>query len=135
MNKMSKIHIWVGTTHKNEEEYMQYFELDYSTDGDFEDPEYKLCQFCKDIGIKWYDEDFTGIIPVLENNVPVIEILKEIPIKQNEIDKVLSVCKELGLLMVNVIFYYTDSELIIQKPYKDNYNDLKYIGLFDSSLQ
>jgi hypothetical protein len=135
MNQMSKIHIWIGTTFKEEDDYLQYFELDYSTEGDFEDPEYKLCQFCTDIGVEWYDEDFIGIIPLLERNVPITEILKEIPLEQNEIEKVLFVCTEIGLSIANAIFYYTDSELIIQKPYKDNYNDLKYIGVFDSSLQ
>ena len=132
---MSKIHIWIGITKKEEENYLQYFELDYSTEGDFECPEYKPCQFCKDIGEKWYDEDFIGIIPVLEENVPIIELLEEIPIEENEIEKVLSICKEMGLSMANAIFYYTDAELIIQKPYKDNYNDLKYVGVFNSSLQ
>lgn len=132
---MSKIHVWIGITHKSEENYLQYFELDYSTEGDFEAPEYRVCQFCKDIGKKWYDEDFIGIIPILKKDVSVIEILQEIPIEQDEIRKVLSICKEMGLSSANAIFYYTDSELIIQKPYKDNYNDLKYIGVFNSSLE
>lgn len=44
---MSIIHIWIGTTHKTEEEYLKYFELDYSTEGDFDDPDYKLCLFVK----------------------------------------------------------------------------------------
>ena len=135
MEKYKKMHIWIGNSDIPENEYLHYFQLDYSTEGDFEDTEYKLCQFCKDIGTKWYDEDFIGIIPVLKKSVPIIEILKEIPINQNEIEKVISVCTEMELSIVNAVFYYIDSELILQKPYKNNYNNLKYIGLFDSYLQ
>jgi hypothetical protein len=28
--------------------YIIKFELDYSTEGDFDDSEYKICQFCND---------------------------------------------------------------------------------------
>ena len=41
MSNMSKIHIWIGTTKKKEEDYLKYFELDYSTEGDFDDNDYK----------------------------------------------------------------------------------------------
>ena len=33
---------------------------------DFDDPDYKLCPFCKDINQRWYDEDLIGIIPLFE---------------------------------------------------------------------
>lgn len=134
MNRMSRIHIWMGTTQKSEEDYLQYFELDYSTEGDFEDPKYRICQFCKDIGEKWYDEDFIGIIPVFEQEVSVREILQEVPIAEDEMEKVISKCNELDMQTANAVFYLTDAEVEIPKPYKDSYNGLKYIGKFESSL-
>ncbi len=30
---------------------MRYFELDYSTEGDIDDPDYNVCGFCRDLGI------------------------------------------------------------------------------------
>ena len=86
---MSIIHIWIGTTHKTEEEYLKYFELDYSTEGDFDDPDYKLCPFCKDINQRWYDEDLIGIIPLFGDEYPILQLLETIPIDKNEIEKVI----------------------------------------------
>jgi hypothetical protein len=131
---MSKIHIWIGTTNQTEEEYLKYFELDYSTEGDFEDPKYKLCQFCKDIDTKWYDEDLIGIIPVFNKEISILDLLKEIPLNDSEINNALSVCEKTNLINANAIFYFTDSEMTIKQPYKESYNGLKYIGMFNSSL-
>lgn len=134
---MSKIHIWIGTTTKTEEEYLKYFELDYSTEGDFDDPDYKECQFCKDISEKWYDEDMIGIMPISKDCQPIAVLLKEIEplLQKSEIAAINDKCKSLGLNHGNAIFYYTDSDLVINNPYKENYNDLKYIGIYNSSLE
>lgn len=134
MSQMSKIHIWIGYTNKSEEDYLKYFELDYSTEGDFDDPDYKVCDFCKDINEKWYNEDFIGIIPLFKEEISVNELLKNIPIAHKEIEKVILKCEDSGIEKGNAIFYLTDSEIIVPKPYKNSYNDLKYIGEFDSSL-
>jgi hypothetical protein len=32
MERMSKIHIWIGSTSLDKEKYSQYFEFDYSTE-------------------------------------------------------------------------------------------------------
>lgn len=132
---MSIIHLWIGKTDKEEDEYLKYFELDYSTEGDFDDPEYEVCQFCKDIGEKWYDEDFIGIIPLFNNELSIKEILKQVPIANEEIKNVVSKAEGLGVLSGNAVFYLTDSEVELPKPYKSNYNDLRYIGKFKSSLK
>jgi hypothetical protein len=134
LERMKKVHIWIGKTSLNEEEYGKYFELDYSTEGDFDSPDYKICQFCKDIGEIWYDEDFIGIIPLFEQEVSIREILQEVTIAEKDIEKVISKCDKLGLKAANAVFYLTDAEIKVAKPYKDSYNGLKYIGLFDSDL-
>ena len=62
------VHVWIGSNHESGSDYLQHFSLDYSTDGDFNDPSYQVCDFCKMIDMKWYDEDFIGIIPRKEHD-------------------------------------------------------------------
>jgi Immunity protein 22 len=135
MKQMSEIHLWIGKTKKEEEEYLKYFELDYSTEGDFNDPNYIVCQFCKDIGEKWYDEDFMGIIPIFDEELVIKDILKQVPISNDEIDNVVSKAESLGVFLGNAVFYLTDADIDLPEPYKNNYNDLKYIGKFASSMK
>jgi hypothetical protein len=131
MEPYEKVHLWIGTTHKPEDEYQKYFELDYSTEGDFDDPNYKVCQFCKDIGEVWYDQDFIGIIPRLETEVDLDELLVEAAVDEQELDKVKEICAERGIEKANAMFWYADANLVVPKPYKEEYNGLKYIGVFD----
>lgn len=136
MEEFLKIHVWTGTTDKAEEEYLQYFELDYSTEGDFEDPEYKICQFCKDIDKVWYNEDFIGIIPLFEMQTSIEELLKHIPLAAQDVGEVIVKCRECGINSGNAMFYFIDfeSEGVVPEPHKKNYNGLRYIGEFNSSL-
>ena len=111
MEKYDKVHLWIGTTHKPEDEYQHYFELDYSTEGDFEDPNYKVCGFCRDIGEVWYDQDFIGLIPRSETEVSIDEILTEAAVVDAaDIDDVKSVCDALGIDRANAFFWYIDAE-------------------------
>lgn len=123
------IHIWIGTSSKEEEEYLKYFELDYETE-DFEDPNYRVCGFCKDIGEVWYDEDFIGIIPLFEEEVGVDELIATTPLGSVSKKSVREECLKLGIKKGNAIFFISDTDLNIEQPYKDNYNELKYIGKF-----
>lgn len=134
MSEMSKIHIWIGTTGQTEEEFKRYFEIDYSTGGDFDDPLYKTCQFCLDIGEKWYDEDFLGIMPIYEEPVDVKELLDLTPIGapfsyQEAYQKSI----EAGIFQANAIFYYANCNLILTEI-KPDYNGLKYLGFYYSCL-
>ena len=130
LDRIDKLHFWIGTTSKTRQEFLKYFELDYSTEGDFDTPDYKVCGFCKDIGQKSYDEDFLVYEPFYEKEIYLIDILKESDIDESDILEVRDQCEKLGITKANAIFSYTDAELIIPKPYKESYNDLKYIGLF-----
>ena len=109
---------------------MSYFEIDHSTEGDFDDPNYKLCGFCRDIGIVWYDEDFIGIIPRCEHEVSLYEILIEAAVDEDELPLVKARCEALRIKKANAIFWYQDAELVLKQPIKDSYNGLKYIGVF-----
>jgi hypothetical protein len=129
MNSYDKVHLWIGTTFKPDEEYQAYFELDL--ENDIGSPNYIVCQFCKDIGEDWYDEDFIGIIPRLDEEVDLDEILVEAAVEEKELKKVKKICADYGIEKANAIFWHADGNLVIPKPYKDEYNGLKYIGLFE----
>lgn len=122
--RMKKIHIWIGTTKKNEEEYEKYF-----------DQEIQLSKFSQDIGLDTdYDEDFIGIIPLLSKEEPVGEILKEeTPIHPSEIPLAVEKCIAFEINNANAVFYLTDSTIKINNI-GGKYNDLTYIGIFNSSL-
>lgn len=130
MEFYEKVHLWIGTTDKPEDEYLAYFELDFSTEGDFEDPNYTVCPFCKDIGQVWYDQDFIGIVPRLEADADLDEILVNAAVDEKELNKVKEVCARYGIKKANAIFWYADANLVVPDPDKE-FNGLKYIGLFD----
>ncbi|NVZ28968.1 immunity 22 family protein [Pseudomonas gingeri] len=129
-NENNNVHVWIGSNFSPEAEYMAYFKLDYSVEGDFDDPNYKLCGFCKDIGTRWYDEDFIGIIPRCDSEVSLDEILVEAAVDQDDLPLVKARCDALGIRKANAIFWYQDADLVLKQPIKDSYNGLKYIGLF-----
>jgi hypothetical protein len=120
---MKKVHIWIGTTSKNENEFDQYF--DQNND---------LCQFCMDLGIEQYDEDFIGIIPLLDHETDIHDILAEVPIDEKCIDLAIDNCAKLGIQKANAVFYLTDSSVPVEGHDDKLYNGLRYIGVFDSDL-
>jgi hypothetical protein len=130
---MNKIHIWIGSTSLDEEEYNAYFKIDYSTGGDFDDPEYTVCRFCEDLGEQWYDEDFIGISPIYKHEIPVKDMLEHnVPIHPHEIKNAVEECDKAGIKTANALFYLTDPDIIIHKPYKEQYNGLTYIGVYNT---
>ena len=130
MDKYSKIHLWIGTNKTPEEEYLQYFELDYSTEGDFDSPNYKICQFCVDIGEKWYDQDFIGIIPRSTEDIEIDNILADSSIDEDEWNRIKRICEQKGIIKANAMFWYADADLKIGNIDK-TFNGLKYIGVFE----
>jgi len=125
VERMKKIHLWIGTTAVDEAVYNLYF-----------DQEDELSQFSKDIGLaEEYDEDFIGILPIFKNPPPIKELLeKEIPIDKDSIAEVLAVCETMGIHSINAAFYLTDSAIAIAKPNKKEYNGLRYLGEYKSAL-
>ena len=124
MDYLDKVFLWLGKTSKSQTQFDEYFELDYSEDIDNR----KICGFCKDIGKKWYDEDFIGYLRFNEE-MTVQEILKEVPISADDTDKILDKCKELNLEFVNSVYWYSGE---IEIPSFDKkYNGLFYIGEFN----
>jgi hypothetical protein len=131
IDRYEKVHLWVGTNFEPDAEYNKYFELDYSAELD--EPAYKVCGFCKDLGIRWYDEDFIGIIPRSDKELTLDEILKESAIDPAELENVKAECENLGIKRANAIFWYSDGGVSVPHPYKASYNGLRYIGLFQGN--
>ncbi|MNO83383.1 hypothetical protein D3C76_746870 [compost metagenome] len=129
IERYEKIHVWVGTNFSSEDDYLKYFELDYSVGSD--DPTYKVCGFCRDIGVRWYDEDFIGIIPRKAEEVSLDEILVESAVDSRSIEGLKAECLRLNITKANAIFWYSDGGTDISKPLKANYNGLKYAGLYE----
>jgi len=130
------VHIWIGTSTKELEEYFDYFELDYKID-DINDPEYKVSQFANDIGQRHYNEEFVFHPAIKDELMDVGTLLESSLLDESEYDNVVNRCKELGITEANACFtYYTpDNEDInkvmkIRKPFEKSYNDLQYIGLY-----
>ncbi len=127
MSYLDNIFLWLGNINLKEDEFNEYFKLDYSVEGDFDDPNYKLCGFCRDIEEKWYDEDFIGYIKY-EKEMPILDLLTDVPIAKEDKHKVIEKAAQTGLTLVNAVYWYSGE---ISEPDKDkSYNGLKYLGEF-----
>lgn len=130
---MSKVHVWVGINNSDDETFESYFELDYDDpDMDIDDPLYKVCQFCLDINEKWYDEDCIGVYKE-DSMVNVRVLLEELSVSQDTMEEIQNICIKKGLEDVNAMFYYMDPEIEVTDKNK-LYNELHYIGKFDTNL-
>ena len=125
-NVMTKIHIWIGMSAKSREEFSRYF-IAYPTE---QQASISASQFAKDLRIRWYDDDLIGVY-YNENSDALEQALDELPVHPNTIQQVQAKCTDLKIERANAMFYYEDAELEVAEPNKV-YNDLLYIGKFDS---
>jgi hypothetical protein len=133
VDRFNRVHLWLGVNFIDEKEYLKYFEIDYSSDYEIDDPQYPVCQFCADVGERWYDEDFIGIIPRKPVLVEIDAMLGESAIDASEWSRVKAMCARLGIVKMNAMFWYSDGSLNISTPLKEHYNGLRYIGLFEGN--
>ncbi|WP_238619191.1 immunity 22 family protein [Bacteroides salyersiae] len=119
---MRKVHIWIGTFSGSKKEYEDYFNLQDSP-----------CRFCIDIDADEFDEDFIGIIPLFNEEQDISVLLQEVPIDMDDIEDVLTSCKVMNIEKGNAVLYLTDVSLVVPNKEK-NFNGLKYIGMYNSSL-
>jgi len=122
LERMKKVHIWIGTFSGSEKEYEDYFNLQDSP-----------CRFCIDINTDEFDEDFIGIIPLFSEEQDISILLQQVPIDMGDIKNALIKCKAMELVKGNAVFYVTDVSLTIPNK-KKSFNGLKYIGMYNSSL-
>ena len=129
---MSKVHIWLGINESDDETFEEYFELDYNTDVEMDDPEYEACQFCVDIKTEWYDEDMIGVYKI-DHLISVEEALEEIPVSKETLLEINTICVGKGIENVNAMFFYTDADLKITDTDK-LFNGLVYLGGFETTI-
>ena len=68
---------------------------------------------------------------VYDRDLPLQNILNKMAVDAKEFEKILEICSKKGITSANASFYYTDALTLINDVEK-KYNDLFYIGLFDS---
>jgi len=131
MHDQNKMLLWIGVNHESPEDYQKHFLLDYSTDGDVTDEKYSVCDFCVMLGIKWYDEDFIGIIPRKDEEVPITDLFDEVAVDGEELIQIKSICNKLGLSKSNSVLWYPSNGTITKPSVGDDFFGLKYIGCFN----
>ena len=50
INMENRVHLWIDSSFLLKKS-MHYFELDYSEEDGIDSPNYRVCGFCKDLGI------------------------------------------------------------------------------------
>ena len=128
MDYLDKVYFWLGNFKGSQNEFEEYFKLDYSVEGDFDNPNFKICRFCKDIKEKWYDEDFIGYIK-FDDSLTLIEILEEVPIDEDDKEQIIKIVNRNNIKDINAVYWYSGE---IEEPDdKITYNGLRYIGEFN----
>lgn len=137
MQRMSKIHIWIGFTEKTQKQFDQYFDQRnaFMFDSQYREKdssEIILSQFSKDLGNSHpFDEDFLTVYynPDSDDRNLALEELADI----DSFELLIEACNTFGITQANAMFFYTDMELQISDSSKQ-YNDLTYIGVFDWNI-
>lgn len=128
MNRMSIIHIWIGTTNKKLEDFESYFDLTTFYESE-EDEDFERCGFCNQIkNADSYDSDFIGIY-YNESSNDLNLAIQETP-DSRIYNLIKEECEKKNIKEANAMFYYRDSEL----PKVDTerkYNDLMYLSNFN----
>lgn len=123
-------HLWLGTIHTSEDEYLAYFDQDNCNQNNL--AENSVCGFCQDIGLndEYYDEDFIIIFPLLKHAIPIAELLEtEVPLRdKDQLNQAKQHCDELGIKSANTFVFYSDPTLTIDR--QKDYHGLTYIGEF-----
>jgi hypothetical protein len=120
-----KFSLWIGKTDKSRDEWWSYFK-----GSDESDPSSPILQSLDTLGI---DFDFWGShLTAGMKPTPIPEVLKELPHSKDSEPLILEKCKSIGLEEANALFYYLGA--IFKGDESILYNDLHFIGVFDSYL-
>ncbi|MCX8754056.1 immunity 22 family protein [Snodgrassella sp. B3837] len=129
INKVT-IQLWIGNNFLEEEKYQQYFQQFEGIQKDVLNPKPR-CLFCADIGEIAYITEKLVALERFSSSQKIEYIIDSIKVNKNEKKRIYEKCIELGISKANALFWYKASELTLKKPYKENYNGLKYIGIFN----
>jgi hypothetical protein len=128
-----KLHLWVGVTSKTFQDFTSYFDLDYSNE--YDSPDYIPYEFCKDLGVNFYDENFLVVEPFYKEPVALEKIILECDINPSDIPPAIEQCRQLGITLANAVFSLmtnkdVNEHISVPKQTEKTYNDLYYIGHF-----
>ncbi|MFI8147066.1 immunity 22 family protein [Acinetobacter sp. ABJ_C5_2] len=119
MSFKTKIHLWLGLTEINEQEYWCYF-----------DDSKELPKFCKEVGLDWLDQDFMGYY--FDKELDDLKFIIEETPDPDHHEKIIKDCLKKGINKANAMFYYWGGDPI--KVSRDKkYNTLTYIGEYEWS--
>lgn len=91
MSFKTKLHLWLGSTEINQQEYWYYFD---DSEG--------LPKFCKEVGLDWLDQDFMGYH--FDKEVDDLKfIIEETPEPEHH-EKMLKDCLEKALIKLMLCF-------------------------------
>jgi hypothetical protein len=131
---MKKIHVWLGSFDKEEmfnkyldqSPYLQaWAKYDNEDSGDAEEPSPELrAEFCKEIGLDTYDEDFI-VIKFNRQNSEIKQLISVIPANA---DRLLESCKKTGITSTNALIYYYNDNLSEKDAGKTRF--VRYLGHF-----
>ena len=123
---MSKVYIWIGQFHSNAE-FETYIDQSKFRQWWAEHDEDNLelsCQFCKELNISSYDEDF---LVTKFSAYGIDELVKMIPAKT---EKVMQLCKEQNIQKANAAICYNTGEDITRTQAKKA-KSMFFLGTFD----
>jgi hypothetical protein len=124
---MAKIHVWMGNF-QLEKDFRQYIDqskyFKASQIDDEHHPELR-CQFCKEIDLDYYDDDFI----VIQFNKKSHDLNQLISIIPANADKIIKACEKNKLEAGNALIYYTDEKL--NKANASKSTLMAYLGFFE----
>lgn len=124
MDRFNRAHLWIGNVSCNQENYETHFQLNGQD----------MSQFSMDLGLLYeYDDDFIGILPLMDDLLPIDELCQETIIAISEIPNVMKHCACLGIEKANAIVWYSDSDITFPIGHQLSYG-LVYIGEFDTEM-
>jgi len=127
LERLTFNHVWLGASNIPESQFEDYFKLDYETD-DINDPSYKVCPFCIETGMRWYDEDLLVRI-FFDQPLPIEQVLQELPSDKIR-SAVFEQCKQLNISEANILYYYSDVDINSDNFSKSSLG-VQYLGCFD----
>jgi hypothetical protein len=137
LNKVT-IQLWIGNNFSSDEEYQHYFHQNFEIPASFFDNK-PSCLFCADLDEPCYIEKSMVIPDRFSSPQDINLIIDTIEVNESEKKKIYEQCIKLGITTANAVFWYINNDvslnLEVQKPYKENYNGLKYIGEFNADTK
>jgi hypothetical protein len=136
---MAKIYVWIGTfesekkfnDYVDQSAYLRAWKMYNDGDPEYEgndEPDANLrCNFCKETGMDFYEEDFI-VVQFHKKTCGKNQLLSVIPA---DINCLVKACKQNALEKGNAVIYLNDAEL--KKSDASGCTSMTYLGLFEQT--